>query len=243
MADRKSQFEQNARQRLLGSRLFPVVRTAYQSLFNRGKLENRRQMREFYSQFIRPDDLVFDVGANVGIYAEIFTELGAHVVAIEPNPECIRLLRELGRRSRLSVEPLAVSDSPGTLMLQLSDKSQLSSANPEWRREVEESALHRGAHWKEQIQVEAVTLDQLALRHGIPRLVKIDVEGFDDRVIRGMSFKPAALTFEFNRILPAVAISCLAAPALADGYEFNFIKGGEEPSGDVIARLLEAPRK
>jgi FkbM family methyltransferase len=218
----KSRFEELARDRFFGSPIFPTVRTAYQSLFSRHKLAARRQLTGFYSQFIRPGDLVFDVGANVGIYADAFTELGARVVAIEPNPECVRLLRKLSERTHVQVEPCAVSDTPGSVLLQLSELNQLSSANPEWRSMVERSPDHGGGRWSERIEVESITLDQLAKRYGVPQFVKIDVEGFDDRVMFGMSFQPAALSFEFNRLLPSVGWRCFDAPILEDNYEFNF---------------------
>jgi FkbM family methyltransferase len=222
LGDKKARFEEIARERLLGSPIFPAVRTAYQCIFNRGKLQTRRQMSKFYSQFVRPGALVFDVGANIGMYTEIFTELKARVVAIEPNPECVTFLRNLARRTRLQIETCAVADKPGTILLQLSDVSTLSTANPEWRSMVEQTARYNGGNFTKQIDVPAVTLDQLAERHGVPDFVKIDVEGFDDRVLLGMSFKPAALSFELNRRLPAVARRCLDAPAIASDYEFNF---------------------
>jgi FkbM family methyltransferase len=227
LGKKKERFEEIARERLLGSAAFPVVRTAYQSVFNRGKLQSRRQMKEFYSQFVSSGDLVFDVGANVGMYSEIFAELKARVVAIEPNPACLGFLQSLARRTSVVVEPRAISDQPGKIALQVSDMSVLSTANPEWRSMVERMPRYGGSHFTEEIEVESVTLDQLAGQYGVPQFVKIDVEGFDDRVMFGMSFQPFALSFEFNRTLPDVAKRCLTAPVVSSGYEFNFQKIGE----------------
>lgn len=41
----------------------------------------------FYKQFIQPKDLVFDVGANVGSRVKLFLNIGAKVVAFEPQKE------------------------------------------------------------------------------------------------------------------------------------------------------------
>lgn len=219
----KSRIERALRERFFGSPMFPAVRTAYQFAFNRGKLRNRRRMRDFYADYIHRGDLVFDVGANVGIYSEIFTELGANVIAIEPNPYCSELLRRFARNRSITVEARAVGEFPGRMTLHLSDNHQLSSANWEWVKEVQRSYLHRNAKWIGTLEVEVTTLDRLAEQFGTPSFVKVDVEGFDDRVLRGMSFKPAALTFEYNRLLPVVAARCLQTPAISSGYEFNFV--------------------
>jgi len=47
----------------------------------------------FYSQFITKDSLVFGVGTNIGNRVKIFLKLGANVVAIEPQEECIKVLQ------------------------------------------------------------------------------------------------------------------------------------------------------
>src|ERR1700677_2231438 len=121
----KSKIEESVRNHLFGSSLFPAARAAYQSVFNRSKLNNRRKMRIFYSQYIRPGDLVFDVGANVGVYAEIFSELGAEVVAVEPNPYCCRLLQRFAQNRNVRIEPRAAGETPGKIALHLSDNHQL----------------------------------------------------------------------------------------------------------------------
>jgi hypothetical protein len=53
-----------------------------------------------------------------------------------------------------------------------------------------------------ELEVDVVTLDQLADRYGIPTFVEIHAEGYDDHVLRGMAFRPPALSSEDNRLLP-----------------------------------------
>jgi hypothetical protein len=55
--------------------------------------------------------------------------------------------------------------------------------------------------------------------------VKIDAEGFDDRVIAGMNFDPQTLTFEYYKHLPDVARRCMEARLFSRGYEFNYVQG------------------
>ena len=55
-------------------------------------LFSKTERRKFYEQFIHPGDLCFDVGANIGNRTVIFLELGAKVIAIEPQKECYEKL-------------------------------------------------------------------------------------------------------------------------------------------------------
>jgi FkbM family methyltransferase len=262
MREETLRIKASIREHLYGSPLFFPVRTAYQAIFDRAKLVDRMQMRDFYAPFVRRGDLVFDVGAHFGKYAECFTALGATVIAIEPNPSCCESLRRLARSRNIHVENCAVGDQPGKLQLHICvEYPSLSTVTNEWYEAAQNSPLqHRNAHWQEPIEVDVVTLDQLAARYGIPSFVKIDVEGFDDHVLRGMSFQPRALSFEFNREVPQVAERCFDAPVLANSYEFNYTYGtrlssahwmdvkevrshifnGEKYFGDVVAR--RAPR-
>src|SRR6266446_755080 len=63
---------------------------------------NQRDISQkaFYATIIGNDDLIFDVGANVGQRSAIFSQLAGRVVAFEPQPECITHLRS---RFELSV--------------------------------------------------------------------------------------------------------------------------------------------
>ena len=207
----KNRVEADLRKVLFGRRIFSPLRNAYQFFLNRDKLSNRRQMRKLYSSYIQRGDLVFDVGANAGIYTEIFLELGARVVAVEPNPHCCRVINA-SRKSKCQNRKLCRGKRNRQILLQLSDNTQLSTVNQEWLKSVKRSPLHAGANWLGEIEVELTTLDRLAEKYGTPSFIKIDVEGFDDQVLRGMSFMPCALTFEFNRLLPDIAMRCVRMP-------------------------------
>jgi FkbM family methyltransferase len=258
----RNPLEKSARNLLYGTALFSPLRSAYQHVFNRQKLLVRRKIRDFYENFVRRGDLAFDIGANVGSYSEVFCELGAKVVAVEPNPQCCQNLRRLAHASPLYVENCAAGDLPGKATLRICEHSGLSTLTNDWHEASQQSPANRDAKWTGTLEVEIITLDQLAGRYGVPDFVKIDAEGYDDQVLRGMSFRPRALQFEFNRWLPAVALRCFDSPALASGYEFNYVRGlemrlaceswvrgdelrvrldaltGNEWNGDVLARRI-----
>jgi FkbM family methyltransferase len=253
-------LEATARELFLGSRVFSPLRFGYQFLFDRDRFAHRLKMRSFYSSFIEKGDVVFDVGAHVGRYSEIFTDLGGRVVSVEPNPHCCEQLRRLTKVRDVRVENCAAGDAPGKLKLRICEDSVLSTVADAYYEEAKRAPIHQGVRWLESVEVEVVTLDQLAQRYGIPSFVKIDAEGYDDHVLAGMSFRPRSLIFEYAQILPEVAARCFETPALSSGYEFNFSRGlelryvseswmsgrelrkhlsefvGDEAYGDVIAR-------
>jgi FkbM family methyltransferase len=254
-------MEAAARKLFLGSKFYSPLRSGYQFLFDRERFEFRRKMRKFFAPFIQRDDLVFDVGAHIGRYSEIFSDLGGRVISIEPNPYSYEQLKRLSNVRNVQVEHCAAGDLPGKLKLRVCEDSVLSTVADDYYEQAKRSSTHKDVRWFDSVEVQVVTLDQLAERYGIPAFVKIDAEGYDDRVLRGMSFRPKALTFEYARILPEVAARCFATPVLSSGYTFNFSRGlelkysserwmtgnelwmrlpefiGGEEYGDVTARL------
>jgi FkbM family methyltransferase len=213
------------RELLFGSRLFPTLRNAYQSLFDREKLASRRQMLNFHRGFISGGDLVFDVGANAEEYADLFLALGARVVAVEPNPTCCQRLRTIAKRGQLFVENCAVGEKEGIGSMHMCSASGLSTLSDEWYETAQASPIHGGTPWLGSTEVRVMTLDSIAARYGVLAYVKIDVEGFEDRVIAGMSFRAYALSFEFHFALLKLVNACLKKSVLERGYCFNYIIG------------------
>ena len=76
-------------------------------------------MAALYGRFVKPGDLVFDIGSHVGDRIAAFRRLGCRVVAVEPQPAAFGFLRmAYGRRSGVTLVHAAVSDRPGTLSRQ-----------------------------------------------------------------------------------------------------------------------------
>ena len=70
-----------------------------------------------------------------------------------------------------------------------------------------------------------LTLDTLIARYGRPAFVKVDVEGFEDRVLAGLSIPVPALSFEFTTIAREGAERCLERLAALGPYRFNVALG------------------
>jgi|SRR5579884_279618 len=191
--------------------------------------------RRFLSQFVGRGDLVFDVGANVGEYTQTFLELGARPVAIEPAPMLRSVLAGLG----VPVESVAVSDRVGETVLAMGGGDLNSTVEPAYA-----NVLARMGIDLTRARVPTVTLDLLAERYGEPAFVKIDVEGHEPAVLRGMRFHPPALSFEFHTSLLPHAAECLGLLE-ARGYrfrisrEFDFTWATREIDAHETSQILD----
>ena len=108
-----------------------------------------------YGHFVKPGDLVFDIGAHVGDRIGAFRRLGARVVAVEPQPALVRTLKLLyGRDAAVIIEPLAVSRSPGRLDLKLNlDNPTVSTASDAFVRAADGAPGWQGQSWSRAIRV------------------------------------------------------------------------------------------
>jgi FkbM family methyltransferase len=190
--------KQTAKRLLSGVGLSRPARKVFHTLFNRRMATWEREMSHLYGQFISDNDLVFDVGANVGEHSSLFLRLGARVVAVEPNPDCLSSLRANCAGRRLWIENVAVGSAVGTGVLRLTESSLLSSMSTEWVSRAKEAPRLRHLNWDSSLEVPVVTLDSLVDTYGLPQYIKIDVEGFEPEVVGGLSHWPRTLSFEYH---------------------------------------------
>lgn len=176
-----------------------------------GARGHARAMERMYGRFVRAGDLVFDIGAHVGDRVAAFRRLGARVVAVEPQPALVKVLRLLyGRDRAVAIEPVALGRAEGTIVLKLNlDNPTVSTASDEFIAAAQGAPGWEGQRWTGTVSVPMTTLDALIARHGLPAFVKIDVEGFEAEVLAGLTQPVPALSFEFTTIQRAVAVRCV----------------------------------
>jgi FkbM family methyltransferase len=209
---------------LVRAPLYPVARGVYRAVFKADQVAMASRMRAFYSQFFQPGDLVFDVGANQGEYAECYAREGGCVIAIEPNPAHRARLEAMAGFLSITPEYVAISDERGSATLNIcstSGYSTLSASDSEW---MADSPDYADVEWVGATDVQTVTLDDLAAKYGTPEFVKIDIEGFELSALRGMTFKPRYLSFEYGVRRKEIALDCLKLLG-AKGYRFRPIDG------------------
>lgn len=188
--------------------------------------DDDQKRADFYRQFVRPDDLVFDVGANMGNRAKVFLYLGARVLAVEPQPLCVGVLRHLARRDpRLTLLQKAVGRETGTSIMYVSDAHTLSTLSHEWIERTTASGRFASVRWQRRETVETATLDQLIGAHGVPAFVKIDVEGYEHEVLAGLSAVIPCVSFEFAAENSESTLYCVDRLASFGSYEFQVSPG------------------
>jgi FkbM family methyltransferase len=171
--------------------------------------EKAKIMRiKFYSSFLKKDDLCFDVGANVGNRIEPLLKVGARVVAIEPQESCITQLKDkFGDKIKLVTSGLG--EKEGVMDFYICDASTISSFSKDWIDAVKIGRF-KNNEWNKIIKTPITTLDNLIKEYGKPDFIKIDVEGFELEVLKGLHSSIRLISFEYT--VPeqvTKAISCI----------------------------------
>lgn len=166
-----------------GLRIKGHFSTAFDSLISSELVE-----QQFLSSLQLQNKVVFDVGAHIGITAMFFARaVGAEgqVIAFEPNPRSCHSLREniaINNFSNIKIFEVGLGDAWGMKTLVASKLSDATGTVDSGLR----SEILKEKHV--QFLIRTCPLDSIRLRYNLPRpdLIKIDVEGVEYTVLKGM---------------------------------------------------------
>lgn len=216
-----------------------------------GDPEREAAMDTLYARFVGAGDLAFDIGSHVGDRIGSFRRLGARVVALEPQPLCMRAIRSLyaGDDQVILVES-ACGAKPGTVKMHINSANPtVSTASAHFIHAADGARGWEDQVWDSEIEVPSTTLDALVSEHGVPTFAKIDVEGFEDAVLTGLSRPLPTLSFEFTTIEREAALRCLDRLTSLGPYGFDIALGESQmltfnrwvSQADMAAHILALP--
>jgi FkbM family methyltransferase len=181
----------------------------------------------FYSQFIQANDLCFDIGAHVGNRLRAWSNLGARIVGIEPQPQCMRLLKRwYAHHPHITLVEQAVGSESGTQTLFISRCAPaVATLSRDWINAVQRTNTFVNVRRDMVLAVTVTTLDALIAQYGEPVFRKIDAEGYELEVLRGLSKAIRALSFEYIPAAIDIAVDCIERLDQLAMYEFNWSPG------------------
>lgn len=143
--------------------------------------------------------LVFDIGSNRGDAVSVALNKGYRVVAIEPGPKVFgELVKNFIYNNNVIPLKFAVSDSDEQIVeFYEAEEDGLSSINKEW---LTSDSMPYGDKSFRTITANTITIDTLVKIYGKPNIIKIDVEGAEWLVFKGMTKKYGVITFEWTDV-------------------------------------------
>lgn len=138
------------------------------------------EMSAIFQALIRPDMVVADVGANIGLTAMLFSQLARKTFAFEPAPSTFALLQanlDTNKISNVEAHNIGMGDKPEQQTITFASSNRSGGF-------VSDTLKLDAGHVSETIRLE--TLDRFFHDSADkPDFIKLDVEGFEPRVLRG----------------------------------------------------------
>jgi FkbM family methyltransferase len=215
--------------------VYSRIKQYYRYLRNWRKLQNRQagisrdeqfaKQLDFYSELIKRNDLCFDIGANIGDKTSLFLQLGAGVVAVEPQESCWRVLKRRFKNDNVFIESVALAGEKGSKTLFVDRAHTLATISQDWITAVRQSGRFSSHNWASRISVPANTLDALIEKYGEPVFCKIDVEGSEFEVLQGLSRPIRAVSLEFVTERIDASLRCIDYLSKLGVAKFNYCIG------------------
>ncbi len=180
------------------------------------------RVEHIVAELIATQSLVLDVGAYNGDKAAWFAARGARVICVEPQPGLAKALRNrFADNQRVTVIEKGVGATSGNAILHICETDPvLSTFKEHWQQ-----GRFLGKRWDRQHEVAITTLADLVEQHGVPDYCKIDVEGAEVDVLRGLDRRIGIISFEFTTEYLAHAAEAVQLLRALGYAQYNFSIG------------------
>lgn len=195
-------------------------------------VEYKKHMEEvnFYSELLNninyKNDLIFDVGANIGQKCAIFSSISKKVIAFEPSEKPFTYLKKRFKNRDVELFNCALGgEVSSSEFYEIKDNNAYNSLS---KKHIETTVTNReisniGLVTRRKVNVE--TLENFIAKFGVPIYIKIDVEGYEFEVIKGLKTPVPLISFEAN--LPefcneSISIIEYLSKISLNKYQFNF---------------------
>jgi FkbM family methyltransferase len=174
------------------------------------------------------NELCFDVGANIGNKTEKFLSYGASVICIEPQTYCNSILEsKFSTNEKVKIVKTALGSSEDSKSMFICDHHTLSTMSSDFMSETKKQRF-KNVVWEKEESVNVSTLDNIINLYGVPKYCKIDVEGYEVEILKGLSTKIKYISVEFVPELKEKTFECISLMDKLGEYKYNYIDGENE---------------
>ncbi len=170
--------------------------------------------------FLNKGDLVFDVGAHTGEYTDKYLHMGCSVVCVEPQNYCFDVLKnKYFKNNSVFLENNGCDSSSCVRKFYECESARaISTFSQDWKK-----GRFKQYEWSSEYYVTMTTLDELIKKYGEPQYIKIDVEGFEFEVLKGLRSPVRYLSFEFAHEFLDKTYQCIKYLQRLGYMKFNYI--------------------
>ncbi len=138
--------------------------------------------------------ILFDIGANHGLYTDANRRKYDACILIEANPFLNEELKEKYKNDKNINIVTAIVSNKDRETFYISNADQISTADKEW---ITESRFSNNYRWSPVQGIPTISVDKLIQIYGTPEFIKIDVEGYEYNVLLSLTQKVPMLAFEW----------------------------------------------
>lgn len=146
--------------------------------------------------------ILFDIGCNHGNYTLANLNKYTKIICVDASYIQTEILSKRVPLDKCEIMNAIVSKDKNVNFYICSDHG-ISTASLEWKEGKGRFApghhqYNPHATWELKEGIQCVTIDELVEKYGVPSFIKIDVEGYEDNVIKSMSRAYCPIAFEFS---------------------------------------------